>query len=243
VGQPQSGPRSPAVGLAALARPSSSHAAREERLAVVRLRFDVPSSMALHTFTHAHPGLVLRVLSTLSVPGPQVLTDIEMVGEPPVDYSGEMGALPGVRSVARLGPVDTRTRYHIRIDEPVYLTLANEYQTLLRYPRVIQNGEYTVEVAAPVVRLRELIDALRKVSPSVTILRFGHDRMQTCPPTLSPQQFALLQRSLAAGYFDVPRRTTLTALASGLGRSKSSVSRALAVIERELALSSVMASV
>ena len=108
-------------------------------------------------------------------------------------------------------------------------------ETLLRYPRFIQNGEYTVEAAAPVTQIRRLIQELRRISKAVEVLRFGRDRMRTYPPTLTARQNSLLHQALAAGYFDVPRRISLTRFAKRLGRSKSGLSEALALVEQKLA--------
>lgn len=145
-------------------------------------------------------------------------------------------------SVARLGAVGPRTRYQAILQQPEFHRLASELHALLRYPALFENGLYTVEVAARVTQLRKLIEELRHICRSVQVLRFGRDRMRTCPPTLSEAQHALLHRALAAGYFEVPRRITLTEFAKKLGRSKSAVSQALALVERELAESSVASS-
>ncbi|HTT25710.1 MAG TPA: helix-turn-helix domain-containing protein, partial [Thermoplasmata archaeon] len=63
---------------------------------------------------------------------------------------------------------------------------------------------------------------LRKVSPRVRM------------PVLTPSQRTLLLQAVAAGYFDVPRRTSLTRLASRLAKSKSTVSEMLAIVEHKL---------
>jgi predicted DNA binding protein len=210
-----------------------------DRLAVVQLRFEIPHEVPIYAFTHAHPELTLIVIASQPVPGGRIVGDTEIEDPGQRDYSTEIAAIPGIVSVARTGELGARTRYQVVLGEPSYVALANELQTLLRYPRLIQNGEYTVEVAARVSQLRQLIDGLRRLSPSVRVLRFGRERMHTCPPTLTATQFALLQQALSAGYFDVPRRITLTRLAESLKRSKSSLSRSLALVERELAVSTV----
>ncbi len=48
-------------------------------------------------------------------------------------------------------------------------------------------------------------------------------------------QRAMFRQALERGYFDVPRRITLTQLARELSRSKSTVSMTLATVERKLA--------
>jgi predicted DNA binding protein len=205
---------------------------------VVRLRFEVPHETSTYLFTHAHPECVLNVIAAQTLSPGRMLSNIEIVAQEGRDYSADLSRVRGIESAARLGPVGPRVRYQIIIQEPSYISLANEHETLLRFPRMVQDGIYTVEVAARVSQLRSLIEGLRRISEKVELVRFGRDLMYTCPPTLSDRQYALLHLALAAGYFDVPRRITLSRLADRLHRSKSSVSQALALIEKVLAESS-----
>jgi hypothetical protein len=51
---------------------------------------------------------------------------------------------------------------------------------------------------------------------------------------MTPRQQEILQRALAAGYFDVPRRISLTELAVRIGVATSTLSVTLAVIEKKI---------
>lgn len=215
----------------------------EDHFAVVKLRFALSNEDANWLrFTRAHPDAVVRVLATRELAGEKVMSDLDVIGTEPLDYTHELESLPGIDSVALLASRGTRARFRVVAQEPTYLRIADRLAVLLRYPRTIQDGEYTVEVAARVSQLQELTKELQAVSPHVEVLRFGRDPMRTSPPSLTSRQYALLHQALAAGYFDVPRRITLTRLAAALGRSKSSLSRSLALVERELAETSAMAA-
>jgi predicted DNA binding protein len=147
--------------------------------------------------------------------------------------------MAGVISISVLGTRGSTARYLAIVRRPRFVSLASDLQALLRFPQTVANGRYLVEVAAPVSRLRELVQGLRRISDHVEVLRFGHDPMRSFPPTLTSHQQFFLRQALDAGYFDVPRRVTLTGLATRLHRSKSSLSQTLARIERELVESSV----
>jgi predicted DNA binding protein len=185
---------------------------------------------------------VVSIIATQVLPGHRILTLLDLYGPDPRDYAEASRQSPGVFAVSELGFRRARTRLQVISRMPAYLTLAERHEALLRYPRVVKNGWYVVEVAAQVCQLRELVAELRRLSRSVQIVRFGRDPMRTFPPTLTAHQHALLHHALAAGYFDVPRRVTLTELAGMLHRSKSSLSQTLARVERELAESSVIPS-
>jgi predicted DNA binding protein len=206
-----------------------------DRMAVVKLRFEIPHRVFVYPFTRRHPDLLAIVTASQPVAERRLLAEISVVEPRPTDRTSELLALDGVHSVTRVDPVGPRTRYQLVVDEPCYLLLIDRLEVLLRYPRTAQDGEYVMEVASRVSQLRRLVDELRKLSPEVTVLAFGRDRMRTAPPTLTPRQGALLRQALSAGYFDVPRRISLTGLAEKLGRSKSSVSHGLARVEKALA--------
>jgi predicted DNA binding protein len=208
-------------------------------MAVVRLRFEIPHDFAMYGFSRAHPECVLNVLAAQTLSPRRLVANLEIVCPEGQDYTAEISRLRGIESAARLGPAGHRTRYQVILREPTYISLANEHESLLRFPRTVQDGVYTLEVAARVSQLRALVEGLRRISPRVEVLRFGRDLMHTCPPTLSHRQYALLQMALSAGYFDVPRRITLSRLATRLHRSKSSLSQSLALVEKILAESSV----
>lgn len=217
-----------------------------DRLTVVRLRFALPpetphNPVRLRPFLQVHPQLEVWITAVQNLPNGLCLTEIEVVDPGAVDWTEEISHIPGIVSASIRGSSGPISRYQVTTAQPIWERLANEFEALLRYPRLIQNCEYTVEVAAPKSRLNQLVERLRQVSPSVQVLRFGREVMRSFPPTLTPRQQLLLHQALSAGYFDVPRRITLTGLATKLGRSKSGLSRALAVVERELAESSVAA--
>jgi predicted DNA binding protein len=207
---------------------------------VVRIRFEISEDLPLKEFTIAHPELEASIVATQTLPDGHAVIEFDVTSQRPADYTGELGHCPHVLSVTRIDPVGPRTRYQALIDlTPSYVKVVNEFGALLRYPRLVARGKHTAEVAARTSQIRRVLQGMRQICSEVEVLRFGRGPMRTCPSGLTPHQVALLHHSLSAGYFDVPRRVTLTGLARGLNRSKSSVSRALAIIERQLVESSV----
>lgn len=208
-------------------------------LAVVRVRFRVPREAPLSLFVREFPDAVLNVLASGKLPRNRDLVLFDILGALPPNNLARLRAMAGVISVSVLGTRGTTARYLAIVRRPRLVTLASDLEALLRFPQTITNGWYVVEVVARVSKLRELVKGLRRLSRSVEVVRFGHDPMRSFPPTLTSRQHFLLHQALAEGYFDVPRRVTLTGLATRLHRSKSSLSQTLARVERELAESSV----
>lgn len=206
-----------------------------DRMAVVKIRFELPRELAMSSFSRAHPEAVVRLMRFQPLPGHRMLGEYEYAGPFGPDVLEEIRRLSDVTSVAPLASTDSFSRGQLVTEEPAWLALESELRVLYRHPIVLQDGEVTLEVAAPVSRLERLLASLRQMMPVVRLLMFGRDPLLTCPPTLTPRQRTLLLQALAAGYFDVPRRITLTRFATRLHRSKSALSQALAQVERRLA--------
>jgi predicted DNA binding protein len=210
-----------------------------DSLAVVKVRFRVPREAPLSLFVREFPDAVLNVLASGKLSRNRDLVLFDVLGSMSPHDLARLRAIAGVISISILGARGSTARYLAVVRRPRFVMLASDLQALLRFPQTVANGRYLVEVAAPVAQLRELVRGLRHISEQVEVLRFGHDPMRSFPPTLTSRQHFLLHQALDAGYFDVPRRVTLTGLAARLHRSKSSLSQTLARIERELVESSV----
>jgi predicted DNA binding protein len=237
----------PSGGLAAPERPRFTGVRPRvddegDRFAVVKIRFEIPHRVFIYPFTRTHPDVLVLITASQHLTDGRLLAEVTLVEPQPVDHTDDVRKLDGVLSVAREGPVEAQTRYQLIVTEPCYLLLVDELEVLLRYPRTAQNGLYLMEVASRVSQLRTLVERLRKIAPEVTVLAFGRDRLRSAPRALTPRQHALLHQALSAGYFDVPRRISLTGFAEKLGRSKSSVSHALALVEKALAEGGVAAT-
>lgn len=207
---------------------------KEDYFAVVKVRFEIPPGGLYYRVSRDFPEVVAEATATHLLPDGRAMAELEVVGSQAQEAVKALSREPGVVSVSQLSTLGPTVRCQIIARAPPYVLLSSDLEVLVRYPRIIQNGAFTIEVASRVTQIEKLLEGLRRLYPAVQILRFGRDRMRTCPPMLTPNQDALLHLALAAGYFDVPRRITLTGLAEKLGKSKSSVSRGLAVVEQKL---------
>jgi len=210
-----------------------------DSLAVVKVRFRVPREAPLSLFVREFPDAVLNILASGRLSRNRDLVLFDVLGSTPPRDLARFRSMAGVISISVLGTRGSTVRYLAVVRRPRFVELARDLEALLRFPQSVANGRYLVEVAAPVSQLRELVKGLRRISDQVEVLRFGHDPMRSFPPTLTSRQHFLLRQALDTGYFDVPRRVTLTGLATRLHRSKSSLSQTLARIERELVESGV----
>ena len=107
-------------------------------------------------------------------------------------------------------------------------TITPGYETFKRagvapsYPVSIRDGEVVVDVTERRERLTRLLDSLREMSADVTVVsvRTGTDSANL----LTDRQREVVAVALERGYYDHPRRCTLTSLADDIDVSKSTAS-------------------
>jgi predicted DNA binding protein len=213
------------------ARPSDP-----DRIVIVKLEFEIDSSVWASGFTRRHPELVLTALDVMAVTGDQLLAEYDVHG-PSIDYTREIAAFPDVIGVERLAVGPGVGRYRIRSRASPMFKAERKYEILVRYPAASQNGVSKLELVGPLSRLRSLLRHLRATGRAPRLVSLAPDSFRSHRLLLTPTQRTLFRQALSAGYFEVPRRITLTQLAQKVSRSKSSVSQLLAVVEQKLAKS------
>lgn len=207
---------------------------------IAKIRVQLPRGSPASILTLRHPEMVLVVVSEQSAIDGKILLEVDVIDSQPVDFARELSRLPGVASVCRIGARQSRARFRVVAEPPRHLTAAITLGVVYRYPLVVRDGQCTLVLEAEISGLRRLLRELRRICPEVKLMSWGRENIPTFPPALSSRQQALLYQAIATGYFEVPRRITLTGLASQIRRSKSSVSRALSLIENRIVEASVL---
>jgi len=207
-------------------------------VAILKLEFTIPPDVWYGQFTRRHPELVVKATNIISVAGDDTLGEFEIYG-PPVDWTNEIARYPNVIDVESLEVLPDLGRYRVRYCQSPLIPLATRLEVLIRYPSIVKNGILECELFAGRLEIYRVVNALAKAGgePRLLSLRPGPLRpvTQASVVVLTPVQRALFHQALTSGYYEVPRRVTLTQLAERVYRNKSSVSKTLARVERELA--------
>jgi predicted DNA binding protein len=134
-----------------------------------------------------------------------------------------------------LEPARDLGRYLVRSRHALAFALATEYGIVVWFPATITKGVLEIELVVRRSQVGGLVRALAKAGAEPRLVSLRQDSLRTVPLILTPTQRDLFRHALGLGYYEVPRRITLTALARKVSRSKSSVSRTLATVDRKLA--------
>ena len=205
-----------------------------DRVAVMKLELKIPLEVWVGSFSHRHPELVIDAINIMGLPCDETVGECEIYG-PSVDWTDEIAEYPNVLEVHALGTLPNPGRYRIRYRRSPFVAVTMEDEVLVRYPLTIKGGFMECEVIAWRSKIRHLVDALADTGHEPRLVSLRRDSLRSVHMILTPIQRALFRQALALGYFDVPRRITLTRLAEKVSRNKSSVSKTLATVERRLA--------
>ena len=220
--------------LARLRALRSGDAAAGERLFIATLRLRIPKDLWTGRFSSAHPSVRLEALNRTEV-GPDIsVSDYWIGGNPPSGWTTEVERYPDVRSAERLAEVGDGCLYRITYRNPPVVDLYRRLRIPVQFPLRIQGGFIQWEVVARRAEFEAVLRFARERTGDLSVVSVRRRPLRSHLPLLTDGQQELLTSAMAAGYFAVPRGITLTELARRLGRSKSSISESIAVIERKL---------
>jgi hypothetical protein len=203
-------------------------------LLIASLRVRIPRDLWTGQFSGKHPTVRLEVLNRTDLTADTSVSDYWIAGKPPGVWAAEIGSYPDVLRVDSLAEVADGCIYRVRYQNPPVVYQYRRLGLPLQFPLRIYGGSLTWEVIGRRSDLREVLDFARRRDPGLQVLSVRHRGLRTHLPFLTPTQQQLLADAMSAGYFAVPRGITLTALARRLGRSKSAISEALAIVEKKL---------
>ncbi len=182
----------------------------------------------------AHPSVRFEVLDRLEVSPRRVLFDVRLPARPTAPWSEELGRLPDVGSVELLDASASAETYRVLFAGRTFVPLVKRWRVLRRFPFPVENGVATWLVVGAEPRVRRLLSALRGSGVAFRIDSVRRGLPAGPASVLTTRQREVLRKAVGEGYFDVPRRISLTELAVRLGIASSTLSVTLAVIEKKI---------
>ena len=230
--------RGPRRVLGGRGRPPRFHfptvGADPDRVLLASLRVRVRERIWTGSFSRRHPRECVEILNHHVVTTDVSVSDHWISGGPPGVWGREIAAYPDVVNVDCLAEVGEGSLYRIIFRNPPVVYLYRRLRLPFPLPLRIQGGFIRWEVVARARDFRRILRFARLADPGAQVVSLRSHPLRDHHPLLSESQRSLLSEAMAAGYFAVPRRISLTDLARQLERSKSSVSEAMAQVERKL---------
>jgi len=189
-----------------------------------RLAVTLPADVWIADLSTRFPDATFRVLAAL----PDANTGVglvEITDTNVADVLDRLDETEGVRVFETLYRGDDRALVQFETDDPLLLLSIRNSRAPFEPPVTIVDGVADLEITAPRDRLSSLADQFRALG-----LQFDVRSVRTSidsESVVSDGQRRLIETAVEEGYYDTPRRCTLTELADQLGIAKSTASERL----------------
>lgn len=193
-----------------------------------------PGSCVFEALSRAHDDLLVELNGSMVTGPSEVVVDVSLAGgcvSP--EITAEMRSHSHVKEVVVLSLRRGRARYRVTKAICPVLRVFITTKVIPHFPFLMKGGTATIMVYSSEGSIRTLLDRLQRQMPGAHIVSVRSDDRRRLS-LLTPHQSEVLKQAVLRGYYDVPRRTTLTELAVHLKISKSSLWETMATIEKKL---------
>ncbi len=221
-------------------RPAEPLAARSsgrtfQNLVVGRLRVVLPESMPVSAITRAHPTAVIRLIDRVSMgDGKSWLIRFEADNIDPGVVERMLYTHPHVLEVWLAAAGSGRRSFVIRVVEAPYIPTVRRFSVLRWLPIPVRAGVADWTVLCPRAEWTPFLADLRKHVPSVEVLGVGVQSLRDPEGPLTRRQAEVYRQAVLEGYYELPRRISMSELAKRLHCSKSSLFELLSRAERKM---------
>lgn len=179
------------------------------------------------------PGerLALQVVAMSRLADGRVVEDVEILGPGWRLAVARIGAHPRVSSVKVLRKEEDRSMLRVVHAGCAVIDAVASTAVLPRFPLRLQSGEEQCLLYATAAEAETFV---RAVAASGARVRVHGVRLPVRRAGLTARQREVLEAARRAGYYDAPRRVSLTELAEVLGIAKSTLSELLVHIESRI---------
>jgi hypothetical protein len=203
---------------------SSCETTVDQRMPRADLTIDLPEGVWVGDLSRSYPDTTFRILSAFP-DGDSGYGLLEINSEDLDEILDRMRAHEAVQSLETVQRVEDRAVVQFETNELPLLLTIQRAQIPLEPPLELVGGEITLHLTAPRDRISAFADQLEALSIPYSLDRIYGDVELSTP--LTDTQRELLIAALERGYYDTPRRITLTELAAELGMASSTVSETL----------------
>ena len=176
-------------------------------------------------------GVAMTVLAHFPAEGGGAWEEVELAGAGWPAEVERVRAQPGVSGVQVLESTPEHGRVRLRVPACPLSRAVGRAGALPRFPFEVREGADRWLLVAERDAAARFVEEVRAQGAGAEVLSMA---MHHPHESLTPRQRQLMDAAIAAGYYEVPRRVTLTRLAARLHVAKSTLSEALARAERHV---------
>ncbi|ELY42411.1 helix-turn-helix domain-containing protein [Natronorubrum sulfidifaciens] len=193
-------------------------------MAQATLTITMPEQVWIQQLSTTYPSATFRVLA--AVPGDETgFALVRITSAEIADVVEDMRDHPQLLELTLAHSSANEATVHFETTAPLLLFSAREAGMPIELPVEVVDGEATIEVTGSRDRLAELAEQLERFGLTYRI-EHVRERLHESQ-LLSERQLEVVVAAVEEGYYDTPRRCSLTELAAHLGIAKSTCSETL----------------
>jgi len=200
-------------------------------MAVAELEVHSPEFVWISEISRRHPEVRFTVISYLPLTLPTGLVMLKIEGEETDEILEEIHKAPPTRELHLVNREGDTAIVSVKTDQAFLLPALVRSEVMIPDPFTIRNGVALWRMLSPRPQIAKLTEHLQEMGVRHTLRQLREVRER---PRLTPRQAEVFGLAIKHGYYELPRRITLTELAGRLDISKSTLSAILRTAERNL---------
>ena len=196
-----------------------------------KFAIQMPKKLWIAALSKKYPEITFEILS--------ILPTEKMIGNALVKITGdnaekilqEITVHPSSLELHLISDLEKSKIFNVKTNDPWLLISLIKSEVILKMPVLVKNGIASWEILAPHEKISKFNDLLKEKNIKFQLKSIGKYKEE---PQLTVRQTEVLDQAVKMGYYEIPRKITLTALAKKLNIAKSTLSGILRRIDKKL---------
>lgn len=197
----------------------------------IRLEIDIPQEKWLFKFNEKYPELNFNILSKFLIEENVGLTLFQIRGVSVKQFISDFKGQINKDSSKILFEGADLVILNLKVVDPWILNTLIKTELLILYPILVKDGKLQIEAITNRFKVDDFLAELEKKNIRATIKNIGYGFKSSL---LTQRQYEILKVANSNGYFEIPRKISLTEFANNLNISKSALSETLRRIFKRL---------
>lgn len=200
---------------------------------IMNAKFEIaiPEGLWIAALSLRYPAVTFEILSILPTADMVGNALIKIVGPDLDGIIAKIKSHPSFIELHLLSETPNSLIVNVKTRDPLLLVSLIKSEVILKMPVVVQNGVAVWDVLAPHEKIRTLNELLLQKGVQINLKSI---RQYKEKPQFTARQTEVLDYAVKLGYYEIPRKITLTELADRIGVAKSTLSGILRRIDKKL---------
>ena len=201
-----------------------------------RITFEIPDKNWIGKISQRFPDFEFEFHSAIPVDSENMVSNdlLAIKGVTPIKCLDLLEKRPDVLNFKILEQNPTKIILTIKAKGHFILYTLMKYNLVVQFPIIIKNRIIDLHIAGLHENIDQFIEDLDQQGMDVQIKKIGKYNCSNPVHSLTPIQRDVFEKAREKGYYDTPRKISLTELAEYMNKSKSTLSKIFQRIHKKL---------